>query len=291
MKPSQWRADLALAFLAFIWGSTFVLVKNALADISTVFFLALRFGAAALLLLAIYGLRGRSWRLGGWRWGIALGSIVYLGFLLQTIGLRYTTPAKSGFITGLYIVFVPVLSAAVYRKTPKISEWAGVLLALAGLALLTLDLSALSMGYGDTLTVACALAFAVHIVLLGHYSKLVDSDWLALLQVGVAALLAAITLPAFETPYIRSTPVLAIAIAVTAVLATALAFWIQTWAQKHTTATRAALLFSLEPVFAWLTSFLIEDERLTSRALTGAACIFAGILLVELKPSRQRIHQ
>jgi drug/metabolite transporter (DMT)-like permease len=291
MKPSRWHGDLALAAVCLIWGSTFVLVKTALADISTMLFLAIRFSVATVALLVVYAARRRSWRLGGWRIGTVVGGFLFLGYLLQTLGLRHTTPAKSGFITGLYIVVVPLLSAAVYRRVPGVSEWTGVLLASTGLGLLTLDAASLVMGAGDLLTVGCAFAFAVHIVLLGQYSKEMESDWLSLLQVGAGAVFAISTFQAFEQPYVRWSAPVVIALAVTSVLGTAAAFWIQTWAQKYTTATRAALVFSLEPVFAWMTSFLVAGERLTGQAIAGAVCILAGILLVELKPMEARSHQ
>ena len=288
MKASRWRADLALVAVCLIWGSTFVLVKNALQDISTVLFLAVRFTVATLALLTVYALRRRSWRLAGWRAGLAVGAFLYLGYLLQTLGLRFTTAAKSGFITGLYIVLVPLLCAAVYKKAPGISEWTGVMLASLGLALLTLDTASLRMGGGDLLTVGCAIAFAVHIVLNGHNAQRMESDWLALLQIGACAVFAVSSFWWFEKPFVRWSGSVLVALAVTSILATAIALWIQTWAQKYTTPTRAALVFSLEPVFAWLTSFLVADERLTGRAVAGAACILGGILLVELKPIPSR---
>jgi drug/metabolite transporter (DMT)-like permease len=254
-------------------------------------FLAIRFALATIALLGVYALRGRSWRLGGFGAGAAVGAFLYIGYLLQTLGLRLTTPAKSGFITGMYIVVVPLLSAAVYKKVPGVWEWTGVVLATAGLGLLTLDTASLSMGIGDILTVGCAIAFAVHILMVGHYSRQMPSDWLALLQVGASAVFAISTFWALEQPFVRwSMPVIA-ALLITSVLATAVAFWVQTWAQQYTTPTRAALLFATEPVFAWVTSFLVLGERLTGQAIAGTFCILIGILLVELKPMATREHQ
>jgi drug/metabolite transporter (DMT)-like permease len=291
MRASRWQGDLALAAIALVWGSTFVLVKSALDDISTMLFLAIRFSLATLALALIYTARGRSWRSGGLGPGAAVGVFLFIGYLLQTLGLRWTTPAKSGFITSMYIVVVPLLSAAVYRKAPGLWEWTGVTLATAGLGLLTLDTTSFSMGTGDILTAGCAIAFAVHILLVGHYSRRMPSDWLALLQVGASAVLAAGTFWAWEQPLIRwSMPVIA-ALLITSILATAVAFWVQTWAQQYTTATRAALLFAMEPVFAWITSFIFAGERLTVHAIAGAICILLGILLVELKPATTRQHQ
>jgi drug/metabolite transporter (DMT)-like permease len=291
MRPPQWRADLALASVALIWGSTFVLVKSALEDISTVLFLALRFSMAAIALSGILVLRQKH-RQEPRRWmaGLVTGAFLYLGFLLQTLGLRFTTAAKSGFITGLYIVVVPLLSAIVYRKAPGISEWLGVTAATAGMGLMTLNASSFQIGKGDLLTLGCAFAFAIHILVLGHNAPRMDSDWLALLQVSACAGIALSTFWWLEEPVFRWSSTLWAALAVTSILATTVAFWIQTWAQKYTSATRAALDFALEPVFAWLTSFLVANEILSGRAIAGAACILGGILLVELKPIQSRFH-
>ena len=288
----RWHADLGLALVALIWGSTFVLVKSALDDVSTVLFLALRFSLAAAALAALFVARGggRHRRRGSWRAGLVTGSFLYAGYLLQTLGLRYTTPAKSGFLTGLYIVLVPLLAAAVYRKAPGLSEWLGVAVASVGLGLMTLESASFAIGKGDLLTLGCAAAFAVHILLVGHHSRHMDSDWLALLQIAACAAIACATFWWLERPSVRWTPAVVWAVAITALPATAVAFWIQTWAQRFTTATRAALIFALEPVFAWLTSFAVAGEILSGRAAAGAVCILAGILLVELKPIPARSH-
>ncbi|HYP05238.1 MAG TPA: DMT family transporter [Bryobacteraceae bacterium] len=277
-------AEFALAIVCLIWGSTFVLVKKALDDVSPALFLAFRFSIAAVLLAVVFAIRRKSDSVVVWSGGILTGLFLFAGYLLQTIGLKFTTPAKSGFLTGLYIVLVPLLTALVYRRVPGISEWVGVLLATAGMGLMTLTSARLEMGLGDLLTVACAGAFAVHILLLGHYAKRMPTEWLTLLQIGACAIFAAISCRFVETPFVRWTPRVWVALSVTACLATALAFLLQTWGQRYTTPTRAALIFSLEPVFAWLTSYVFEHEVLTRQVLAGAGCILAGILLVELKP-------
>lgn len=279
--------ELALATVCLLWGSTFVLVKNALQDVSPALFLAIRFSIAAALLLAIYLARRKS-DSHGWKGGVITGLFLFLGYLLQTIGLQFTTPAKSGFLTALYIVLVPLLSAVVYRKVPGIFEWVGVMIATVGMGLMTLTTARLEIAWGDLLTIACAVVFAFHILLLGHYSKLIQTEWLAFLQIGACAVFASVSCRFVETPFIRWTTPVLIALAVTACLATALAFLLQTWGQRYTTPTRAALIFSLEPVFAWLTSYVFENEVLTVQVLSGAGCILAGILLVEFKPPRRQ---
>jgi drug/metabolite transporter (DMT)-like permease len=282
---AAWRAELGLAFVCLLWGSTFVMVKAALDDVSTVLFLGLRFSLAAVVLAGVYFLRGGHTRTrGGFRAGAITGGLLFAGYLLQTFGLRYTTPAKSGFLTALYIVLVPLLAAAVYQKAPGVSEWIGVVLATIGIGLLTLNTARVEIGAGDALTIGCAFAFAAHILALGHYSRSLDTDWLTLMQIVVCAAVALSTFPWVEVVFVRWSRQLWVAIAVTSLLATALAFWIQTWAQARTTPTRAALIFSLEPLFAWLTSYLLADEVLSFQAIAGAACIMGGILAVELKP-------
>ena len=287
MTASPRFAELALAFVCLLWGSTFVLVKNALDDITPTLFLAIRFSIASVLLSLVYLARRNPGR-PLWTGGVLAGIFLYTGYFLQTLGLEYTTASKSGFLTGLYIVLVPLLGAAVYRRVPGISEWVGVLLATIGMALMTLTSARFEIGTGDALTLGCAFAFAVHMLLLAHYSRLMQTELLALLQIATCALISLTTFRFVEAPFVRWTPGVLIALAVTSVLATAVAFLLQTWGQQYTTATRAALIFSLEPVFAWLTSYVFEHEVLTRQSLAGAGCILAGILLVELKPIGRR---
>jgi drug/metabolite transporter (DMT)-like permease len=286
-NPPAWRADLALAFIAFIWGATFVVVKQALADVSTLLFLALRFSLAALALGVVF--RRRSFQRGlALRGGLFAGAFLFAGYFFQTFGLRFTSASKSAFITGLSIVIVPILSAAVYQKVPHPSEVLGVGVATIGMGLLTLR--SFHMDFGDLLTLACALAFAVHIVIISHYSPIVGFESFTFIQISTAAALGLSSCWWAETPRVQWSGGVLIALLVTGLLATALAFGVQVWAQRYTTATRTALIFSLEPVFAWITSFLLAGEVLSTRATAGAFLILAGILLVELKPVGVRPH-
>jgi len=290
--PAQWRADLALALVAMVWGGTFVVVKDALTDVSPVLFLGLRFSAATIALGVLYVLNPPARGIHpGWTGGIITGTLLYFGYLLQTLGLRLTTPAKSGFITGLYIVLVPLASSIVYKKAPQLSELLGIGIAATGLGLLTLTGWALEIGTGDLLTLGCAVVFTFHIMALGYYSQRMAFEWLTLLQIGTCAAIGLVSFWWVETPVLHWNRQVIVAIAVTSLLATALAFTVQTWAQRYTTPTRTALIFALEPVFAWLTSFVLTNEVLSRRAAIGALMILAGILLVELKPIGRRSHQ
>jgi drug/metabolite transporter (DMT)-like permease len=286
------RAELAIALVALIWGSTFVIVKAALADVSTPVFLALRFFLGAVLLAGFFrgrlsGPGDRATIAGG---AALTGLFLFAGYFLQTAGLRFTSASKSAFLTGLFIVLVPLLGSFVKKSKPRPAEWAGAAAALAGTGLLAAPAGIASLGKGDLLTMGCALAFAAHILAVEHYSKRMNYQLLSLLQVSAVALLAGLTCFWLEPPRLVWTPRLAFALGVTAVLATAASFALYTWAQRHTTATRAALLFSLEPVFAGLTAWLAAGEAWTLTSLAGAALILGGILAVELKPARAVPH-
>ena len=289
MKPASgvahWKADLSLVLVTLVWGATFVTVKNALGNVSTLLFLGLRFSLAAVLLLLVFRgrLAGRDART-AWTGGLLAGACLFTGYAFQTFGLHTTSASKSAFLTGMTTVFVPLVAASAFRKRPGLSEALGVTVSATGMGLLTLDRFDWHMALGDVLTLGCALMFAVHIVVLGVYSRLVPFEQLSVIQIATAAVLGLATCFWLEPPFIRWTFSVTSALLITGVLATAVAFSVQSWAQRHTTPTRTGLIFALEPVFAWLTSFLLLGERLAARPATGAVLILTGILVVELKP-------
>ena len=285
--PRTWRADVALAGNTIIWGSTFVLVQAALKHISPILFLTIRFSIATLALALIF--RGRA-RLTPTRGGLITGGCLFAGYLFQTVGLQFTTASKSAFITGLAIPLVPLLTCLVYFSRPRLFELAGAVCATAGMGLMTLQGDSFSIGRGDWLTFLCAVAFAAHIIAVGHYSGRMTFESLSLVQLTVAAALGGVTFWWVETPVMQVTPVVIAALCITGLLATALAFTVQAWAQQHTTPTRTALIYSLEPVVAWLTSFWLLGEVLSRRAIAGAAMILCGILIVELKRVHSTTH-
>jgi drug/metabolite transporter (DMT)-like permease len=295
--PRPRLAEAGLAWNTVVWGATFVLVKAALDHVSPLLFLALRFSLATIALLAIFRATHPNWHTGAWAhpWraigaGALTGSFLFSGYLFQTLGLRLTTAPKSAFITGLTSVMVPLLAALVYRNRPQVSEVAGLLVATLGMGLMTLQGAIGSIGKGDLLTFFCAIGFAAHIVTLGHFSEHVSFELLSVGQVGAAALWSLSLFWWVETPRVEWHPVLVYAILVTGLLATALAFTLQAWAQQYTTSTRTALIYMLEPVFAWMTSFFLMGEGLAPRAALGAVLILGGVVLVELKPLNVRLH-
>ncbi len=284
MKKSQ-RAELALAGITILWGATFVIVKSALDGVSTFVFLALRFSVAAIALALIYraALRRIRVRRAGIGPGLLAGSLLFVAFAFQTLGLRLTTPSKSAFLTGLSIPMVPLASSLVYRNKPRPVEIAGILIASLGMMLMTMAPSLrFEMSRGDVLSFLCAVVFALHIVVIGHYSPIVGFAPLTVVQISAAAVLALAVLPFAGPVRLHLTPGLGQAVIVTGLLATALAFTTQAWAQQYTSATRAALIFALEPVIAWLTSYWLTGETMANRGKVGAGMILAGIVLVEV---------
>jgi drug/metabolite transporter (DMT)-like permease len=214
---------------------------------------------------------------------------LFADFAFQTYGLRLTSAPKSAFLTGMTSIVAPILAAAVYRIRPGASEVAGVVVSVAGLALMTLEGPIGSLQTGDLLTLAGAMAFAANIVTLGHFSESMPFAVLAVSQVAAPSL-CAFALIGIEPARVEWTPAVVVAIVVTGLFCTALAFGIQAWAMQHTTATRTAVIYMFEPVVAWATSFFLAGVGLSARASGGAALILLGILLVELKPLRPRPH-
>ncbi len=276
----SWRAELALVGVTVIWGTTFVLVKSALSDISAVFFLALRFTVAALALAVIYR---RGIRRDGIVPGLLAGSLLFVAYVFQTKGLELTTASKSAFLTGLSIPMVPLIGSLVYKNRPRLFELAGILIATLGMALMTLPAGRFEMSRGDFLSFLCAVTFALHIVVLSHYSPILGFQTLAVVQVATAAVLGMISFPFVEPLRVHLSGSVAAAVLVTGLLGTALAFTTMAWAQQFTSATRAALIFALEPAIACVTSYVLLGETLSTRGKIGAIAILTGVLLVEFR--------
>src|ERR1700678_651943 len=283
------QADLALGLAALIWGATFVLVKDALADVSVFVYLVVRFALAAVVMAVFFWRSMRSLTLASVWAGAQIGFFMFAGYAFQTTGLKFTSPSKAAFITGSSVVLVPLLLALFSRRHVNRWIWAGAVSALAGLYFLTVPPEGLGgLNHGDPIVFGCAVAFALHMIVIGRYVERHSVGALAVIQVATTAVLATIAVPlasvaGLEQPHWRWSSTLVAAVLVTALGSTAFGFSAQTWAQQYTSPTHTAILISLEPVFAALTSWLLAREHLGCRILLGAALIFAGILLAELK--------
>jgi drug/metabolite transporter (DMT)-like permease len=277
-------ALLALVAVTAVWGYTFVPMKDAVAVYPLFAFLAVRFAIAAAV-LALPGAR----RLGGlgrpgWVAGCSLGLLLALGYALQTAGLERTTVSNAGFITGLYVVFTPILAYVLFRTRVGGAVWLGVGLAVAGLALL----SGVGAGdaVGDLLVLLGSAAYSLQIALMERYAPRYDPVAFTLVEmlaafVGFAAV--ALALGQVEVP--RGWTVWS-ALLVTGIFASALGFLVQTWAQRRTSATRTALAFAMEPVWAGVFGFWLAGDRLGAVGWTGCALIMAGIVVAEPEAAR-----
>lgn len=288
-------ADGILLLVALVWGATFVIVQNAIATLPPLTFNGIRFFLASvflfLFLLMFYRVQLRQLNSKLILSGVILGVWLFSGYAFQTIGLLYTSSSKAGFITGLSVVLVPVFALFLLKQRPKIPAVIGIALATVGLYLLTLG-DTLNVNQGDLLVFMGAVSFAFQIIFTGRYAPHFPSLALAFVQILTVAVLSGGAAFFFEdwrttlTWEALTTPVIYWALLVTAIPATALAFLAQTECQRFTTATRVALIFAMEPVFAAVTAYLFNEEVLSGRALVGCLFIFIGMILAELQPDQ-----
>ncbi|MFZ5898801.1 MAG: DMT family transporter [Bacillota bacterium] len=281
-RKYQVAADIALLVVTFIWGVTFVVVKEALGAIGPYWFLAIRFLIAGVFLAL---LRYRA--LGGMtvntaKAGVIVGLALFGGYAFQTVGLQYTTASNAGFITGLSVVLVPLITSVMSRHLPHWAAIVGVSSATCGLALLSVQ-DDLRISYGDALIFLCAVCFAAHIILVGKYAPRVSTYHLAVLQIITVGLISLVVASFLETFPERLAPSVQVALVATAIPATALAFLIQSAAQKFTSPTHTAVIFTMEPVFAGLSAWLLAGEILSLRQWIGGVAILFGMLVTVLK--------
>ncbi len=283
------KAHVLLVMITLIWGATFVIIKSALVDISVFLFNAIRLMLAAVTLAVVFHRELPNVGRGALREGAILGFLLWLGSELQISGLKYTMPSKSAFLTGMAVVLVPVFLAIFWKR--KVGGWSavGVVLAFVGLYLLTVPASGRgglnleSIGRGDLLTLGAAVVFAFHIIWMGHATQAYRWQQIAVVQTATCALLMIAAVPLGPSSYVVWSGRVIWGILITGFLSLAFAFTIQAWAQQFTPATHTALIFSLEPVFASITSFLFLGERLGIRGAVGAILILAGVVISEEK--------
>lgn len=273
------QAELAILLVAMIWGATFVVVKEALADIGPFLFLAIRFIIAFLVLALLSYQNIKQIRKTTIMSGFLLGFFLFIGYIFQTVGLKYTTSSNAGFITGLSVVLVPLFYSLINRIWPSIITIITVILAASGLFLMSVPAGSFSLGYGDLLVLICAFGFALHIVFVDKYShrhNAVAITGVQILFVGLVSLAMGL----FIEPIPRSLSAnTIIAIFITAVFATALAFLIQNALQKYSTPSRFAIVLTTEPVFAALAGFLWAGDVFSTRTLAGAGLILFSMLI------------
>ncbi|MEI7704089.1 MAG: DMT family transporter, partial [Deltaproteobacteria bacterium] len=278
-------ADLSLILLTLVWGTTFTLVKRVL-DLGTspAVFLVLRFGLATAAIGAIWLWRRTRVTPGLFRDGTLLGLSMFAGFALQTYGLRDTTPARSGFITGLSVVGVPLIARFLYRRRVSASAWTGVALAVVGLYLLTRPFggdATARVRFGDLLTLGCALAYAFQITWASEFSRRHSLLPLTAIQIAVTFAGALLLLPLEPMALVPSGELLG-TVLFTALAMTVGAFFVMNWAQRRTSAVRAALIYALEPPAAAVFSHLVTGEVLPPMGIAGGAVILLAVVVAEV---------
>ena len=279
-KSSRGLAIIALICVTAVWGWTFIGVKEAVAKMTVMDFLAIRFSVAAVLLLFI---NPRKLLLINWRtlWhGLIIGFLLGMSYITQTFGLRTVSPSVSGFITGMGVVFTPVFLWVILQRSINRNIWIAVGLTVAGLALLSLH--GWSFGVGELLTLACAVFVALYVIALGEWSAQHDTYQLTVIQIFTVAVMCLV----FAAPDGIAVPPdssVWVTIFITAVLASDAAFFIQTWAQTILSASLTAVVMTMEPVFAGLFSITLGGERPTIRLIIGAVCVLGAMLIAQLK--------
>jgi drug/metabolite transporter (DMT)-like permease len=289
MTPARARlvATLLLVGITSVWGSTFYLIRDVVRVLPPTDFLAVRFTIAAAAMVAVFWRQLRAVGRRELRIGVGLGILYAIAQILQTVGLAHTEASRSGFITGTYVVLTPIFGAILLRDRIPRSTWLAVLMATAGLATLSLNGfgagfgSSAGFGFGEGVTLLAAAVYALHIIGLGRYSSPASAAGLSTVQmitIAVVSLIAA-TPGGIELPSGRGgwTSVLYMAL-----IGGAVAIWAQTWAQSHLTATRAAIVMTLEPMFAAAFAVALGGESMTLRMMLGGAMVLAAMYTVEL---------
>ncbi len=280
----RYTAELILFAATFIWGGTFVIVKLGLEDISPLLLTALRFSIAALLFSLLFYKHLLKINRDVIYKGSILGFLLFIGFATQTIGLKYTTASKSAFITGMFVIFTPLFQFLIEKKSPHRANLIGIGIVSVGLWLLT-EPSGNGFNVGDGLTLSCAIVFGLYIVALDIVSKRYDIIHLVFLQMVSCAVLSWFSLGMIESPLFRPTPNALWGLAYLTILATVITTYVQTRFQRDTTPTRAAIIFTIEPVWAAILAYLLLQEKLGIVGMLGGGLIIAGILISEVSKS------
>jgi drug/metabolite transporter (DMT)-like permease len=281
----RYGVQAALIGVAAVWGGTFVVVRDAVALYPMYGFLAWRFGVASLAFVAFYPSVVRRLNIANLRYGLLAGAVLSAGYIFQTWGLdgpTRTTPARAAFITGLYVVITPLLQAVVLRRMPRKSTLLGAGIALVGLWVLSgVSASSDSWVLGDTLVAVCALAYSVHMIVLGSTGEEHDVSALTLVQLVTVGVVCA-TISAFkERPPLPANPSVIWAILITGAVASALAFVVQTWAQRKLPPSRVALILVMEPAFGGIIGWSVAAVW-PLREVLGASMMLGGMIVSEL---------
>jgi drug/metabolite transporter (DMT)-like permease len=274
-------AELALVGVAAIWGATFTVMQDGIEHLPVLTFLGYRFTAAALLVAPFVRRELRAMTAPALRAGLAMGVFLTAGYVLQTFALVHTSASNAGFITGLFVVFTPLLAALVLRERIGLVAWVAAIVSALGLYLLS---GTHGFNEGDGLALLCALAFAAHILVTSRGARSHPVGGLLVVQLGVCGLFCVSTAAIRGELSVPHAGSVWSALIITAVFASAVAYFVQTYAQRHAPPTRTALILASEPAFAGLFGWLLAGDHLSAVAWLGALLIMAAIVAVEVIP-------
>ncbi len=277
-------AEIYLLGIVIIWGSTFAIIKDILDQIMPFTFLAYRFFLATFILFVMFWRKIKNIDKMILKKGSLIGIFLFLGYTFQTVGLKYTTATKAGFITGLSVVLVPVISHFFIKEKINRNSIIGVILAFIGLWFLNYS-SSFIFNLGDFLVLLCAISFAMHIISVGLYTKKMDYVPLVIVQLAIVFVLSLLMALVFERPeiHLSYSPNVWWSIVLTGVFATALAFYMQNRFQKYSTATKTAIIFSGEPIFSAMFAYLLLGEKVGLIAWIGGLLIILGMIVSQSK--------
>ncbi len=275
------KADLALLSVTLVWGTSFPIMSVALKETGPYTFLAYRYLVASLILLFVVFKRLKTIDKKTLEAGLFIGFPLFVGCILQIVGLVYTTPSKSGFLTGMNVIFVPFFMALVYKQMPDYKSIAGVIFSVIGLSVMSLDTN-VSMNFGDLLSLMSAVAFAVQIILVDKYARDVDIVLISFLQMFVVGFLSFIPAVIFEGLKFPVNRFSVSSVIFTAIFCSIYAYYVQNKMQPYTKPTHAAIIFLMEPVFSAIFSTFIGDT-LTGKSLMGCLLILFGMVVINIK--------
>lgn len=291
MKNMGFLGRLALFMTAFIWGTSFVVLKNTLDSVGTLWVLAIRFSVSAVLLalFAVKQLKRMDKRVV--RGSVMMGLCLAVAYIVQTYGLKYTTPGKNAFLTATYCVLVPFMAWGIYKRKPDASNILAAFLCLIGIGFVSLSNLSEGVNIGDMLTLLCGVFYALQIIMMEQYAAHGEALSISAVQFASAAALCWVGALLFEQPPVAVPTAAWLNIAYLSVMCTAVCFFLQAWGMKYTPSSTAAVLMTLESVFGTLISVLFYHEPMTVKLLLGFALIFVAVLISETKPNLLKRRQ
>lgn len=274
--------ELVLLGVTIVWGGTFLVTQRALADAGPFLIVGMRFGIGALILALLFRRRLPGMTRDEWIGGAVVGGVTFISFASQTAGLQYIPSSTSAFITALYVPIVPILQLVLLRHTPRLAAWLGIAICFAGLMVLSWDGEGIALGLGEGLTLISAVSAAFQIVLISRWVEQADPMRLATVQMAVVSLLSFVAAALTAEPLQPPTWSLVLAVLALGSLGSAFAIGAMNWAQKRISATRATILYTMEPVWAGIFGAL-AGEVITGSTLVGSMMILTGVLIGEIR--------